>query len=108
MLEQVLIGLIVWVVGVFFGFILRGAFFSASEVELKLTKKLEKLELEFSDYRQKLGQHLLSSSQVFQKIQEDCVAAQEKISLMTRELDVRKASREDETIEPPKDYSSHS
>jgi uncharacterized membrane-anchored protein YhcB (DUF1043 family) len=106
-----LIGLIVWVVGVFFGFILRGAFFSASEVELKLTKKLENLESEFSDYQRKLSQQLVATAEVLRNIQDGCESAQEKIAFMTHEIHGKKSSRTGEnveTVEPPKDYSSHS
>jgi uncharacterized membrane-anchored protein YhcB (DUF1043 family) len=113
MIEKILVIVILWVFGVFFGFILRGAFFSASEAELKVRKKLKEVEVEFFTYQKKIGEKMVKTAEVLSQIQQGCQLAQEQVLLMTQEIDSRRASLSEltessEFVEPPKDYSSHS
>jgi uncharacterized membrane-anchored protein YhcB (DUF1043 family) len=114
MFEKILVISILWLVGVFFGFILRGAFFSASEAELKVRKKLKEVEIEFFTYQKKINDQMLKTSEVLSQIQKGCQIAQDQVSLVTQEINARKISQignlgeMGELVEPPKDYSSHS
>ncbi len=108
MAENILIGVILWVVGLFFGFVIRCAFFKSTEVEIKLRKKLEDNEQKWIDYQLQLNQQVDSISQALKAIQGGCEAAESQLSLMTQSLSVRNSLNPSQNPQPPKDYPSHS
>jgi|688.fasta_scaffold1853751_1 uncharacterized membrane-anchored protein YhcB (DUF1043 family) len=108
MAEYILIGVILWVVGLFFGFVIRGAFFKSTEVEIKLRKKLEDSEKKWMDYQVQLSQQVDSLAESLKAIQRGCEGAESQLSLMTESLSVRNSLSEPQNPQPPKDYPSHS
>jgi uncharacterized membrane-anchored protein YhcB (DUF1043 family) len=108
MAENILIGVILWVVGLFFGFVIRGAFFKSSEAELKLRAKLDDTEKKWGAYQAKVERQVQSLSQTFKVIQEQCQTAESQVALLSQKSRLDEPFENLENPAPPKDYPSHS
>lgn len=108
MLENVLIGVILWVVGLFFGFVIRGAFFKSSEAEIKLRQKFEEVQQEFADYQARVRAQMLKTADILKDIQKGCEAAETQVLLAAQDLNGQGGRAPGEIASPPKDYPSHS
>ena len=107
MIENVLIGVILWVVGLFFGFVIRGAFFKSTEMELKVRKKLKETQQQFALYQSSMRAELSKTSGFLLEIHRSCASANAQVLLLMQGADRDAIAIAAQNPAPPKDYPSH-